>query len=203
MKDDSSGRLITTPFEKLLEWLNPDHELAAKEYERLRKRLIDYFEHYHIPGEEYADKTFDRIADMLEKGKIIYTGTQVRYCLTVAHYLRLEYWHSPESRWDDYESSVINSDNAVAEWLCEQREQALTDLEIACMKTCLAQLEPDQRRLLLLYCGGDEQTRPRNRQKLAKEMGINEGALRKRVHDARHVVRKCYQDCLKRHGIER
>jgi RNA polymerase sigma factor (sigma-70 family) len=202
MKDDSSGRLITTPFEKLLDWLNSDCELATKEYERLHKKLIAYFERRHIPGEEYADETFDRITSKLEKGEVLPAENQEHYCFGVARNLVKEFWRRSKSRSKNLESSANANDNPVAEQLNEQRQQAWIGLKDECAKDCLARLKPDQRRLLLLYYGGDEQTRARNREKLAKEFGISNEVLRVRVHRARGIVRNCYQDCLKRHGIE-
>jgi DNA-directed RNA polymerase specialized sigma24 family protein len=91
----------------------------------------------------------------------------------------------------------------VAELLGEERQQAWLDRKNDCAKDCLKRLTSDQRRLLMLYYGGDEKTRARNRRELAKELRISDEALRLRVHRARRIVREYYEDCLKRHGIER
>ncbi len=190
-------------FEKLLAWLDADRDIAGERYERLREKLIAYFKHHNIPAEEWADKTFDRIAELLEKGKVLPPEKQEQYCLGVARYLAKEFWHSRENRLKKHESSAIANDDPVAEQLNEERQQAWIDRKNDCAKHCLGQLKPDQRRLLLLYYDGDEKTRARNRRKLAKELGISDKALRVRVHRARRIVRECYKDCLKRHGIER
>jgi hypothetical protein len=78
-------------FEKLLAWLDADRNRAGERYESLRKKLILFFKRRNIPAEEYADKVFDRIADMLEKGKVIPTENREHYCLSVAVYLAKEF----------------------------------------------------------------------------------------------------------------
>lgn len=190
-------------FEKLLAWLDPDRNRAGERYERLREKLILFFKRRNIPAEEYADKVFDRIAGMLEKGKVIPTENQEQYCLSVAVYLAKEFWHSRENRLRGDESSTAADNNAVAELLGEERQQTWTGRKKDCAKDCLGWLTPDQRRLLILYYGGDEETRARNRRRLAKDLRISDEALRLRVHRARRIVRECYEDCLRRHGIER
>jgi DNA-directed RNA polymerase specialized sigma24 family protein len=194
-------RIEDEAFEKLLTWLDADRDCAGERYERLRKKLIAFFEHRHIPAEEYTDKTFDRVADLLEKGKAIPPEKQDQYCLGVARNLAKEFWHSRENQSKKHESSAMANDDPVAEQLCEERQQAWIDRRNECAKHCLEQLKPDQRRLLLLYCDGDEKTRAHNRRKLAEELGISDEALRVRVHRTRHILRKCYQDCLRRHGV--
>lgn len=189
-------------FEKLLAWLDVDRDCAAERYERLRKKLIAFFKHRNIPAEDRADKVFDRIADMLEKGKVISTENQEQYCLNVAVYVAKEFWHSGENRIKSDEPSAIADNNAIAEQFSEERQQAWTGRKNDCAEDCLGRLKSDQRRLLILYYGGDEKERARNRRKLAKELGISDEALRLRVHRARGIVRECYKDCLKRHGIE-
>jgi RNA polymerase sigma factor (sigma-70 family) len=205
MKDDDSRRwrLSQAGLEKLLDWLDADPGRAGEKYVSLRQKLIVFFKHHNIPAEEWADKTFDRLAELLEKGKILPAEKQEQYCLGVARNLAKEFWHSRENRLKERESPAIANDGPVAEQLSEARQQAWKDQKNDCMKDCLRQLKPDQRRLLLLYYDGDEKTRARNRRKLAKELGISEEALRVRIHRARRIVRECYKDCLKRHGIER
>jgi len=193
MKDES--------FEKLLTWFDADRDCAGERYERLRKKLIAFFEHRHIPAEEQADKTFDRVAALLEKGKDVPPEKQEQYCLGVARNLAREFWHSRENRSTKHEPSAMANGDPVAEQLCEERQQAWIDRKDKCAKHCLEQLKPDQRRLLFLYCDGDGEMRARNRRKLAEELGISDEALRVRVHRTRHIVRECYRDCLKRHGI--
>jgi RNA polymerase sigma factor (sigma-70 family) len=188
-------------FEKLLTWLDADRDCAGERYERLRKKLIAFFLHRHIPAEEWADKTFDRVADLLGKGKDVSAEKQEQYCLGVARNLAREFWHKCENRSKEREPFPVANDDPVAGRLCQERQQAWLDRKNDCMKESLAQLKPDQKELLLLYYDGDEETRARNRRKLAEELGISEEALRVRVHRARHIVREHYRDYLKRHGM--
>jgi hypothetical protein len=53
-------------FEKLLSWLDKDHNIAAEKYEAIRRRLIKILDHRScFDSESIADETFDRVAKKL------------------------------------------------------------------------------------------------------------------------------------------
>src|SRR5215472_9175796 len=61
--------LTEQSFRALLEFLDPDRHLAAERYQKIREKLVRFFEWKGcIPGEDYADETIDRVARRLEEG---------------------------------------------------------------------------------------------------------------------------------------
>ena len=65
-------------FEKLLDQLGPTEESASREYERIRVRLIRYFEwQWFTNTEDLADETMNRVTKALGNGKAIWTKNPI------------------------------------------------------------------------------------------------------------------------------
>jgi DNA-directed RNA polymerase specialized sigma24 family protein len=193
--------LSQASFKLLLDWLDPDPQRAAEEYEKLHRDLVDYLSRRsrQISPEVLADAAFDRIAQKLEKGDALPTDNHKAYCRGVARLVLLEFLRRPEN--------VLKSEGGESEKLSWQLfKQSLEDensreqrkQETDCLKECLRRLRPKDRELLLLYYGGDEPTRERNRKKLAMKLELSYGALRTRASRLRAKVEECVRRCLER-----
>src|SRR5262245_36996143 len=81
--------LSQNAWDTLLARLGPDEHAAAVEYERLRERLVKYFEwHGSIASEDHADTVLTRIARKVEEGEKI---LNIRgYALGVARFVLKE-----------------------------------------------------------------------------------------------------------------
>src|SRR2546422_8938750 len=86
-------------FSRLLARLNADPMLAGEEYEKLRARLIYFFERKgcRIPA-ELSDETINRIARRVEEGLEIEDVFKFSY--GVARLVMLEHWRDPKREWD-------------------------------------------------------------------------------------------------------
>jgi hypothetical protein len=83
--NDGADDLDKLHFEHLLNWLNPDRELAGAKYESIRKRLIQLFLcRGSNAAEELADKTINRVARKLPELSQNYVGEPERYFFGVA-----------------------------------------------------------------------------------------------------------------------
>ena len=80
-------------FEKMLFWLNEDREVAGRNYEAIRIRLIKILNYRGcFDSEELADQVFDRVARKVDEVAPNYQGDPAFYFLNVANKIYLEYF---------------------------------------------------------------------------------------------------------------
>jgi DNA-directed RNA polymerase specialized sigma24 family protein len=66
------GLLTPRGFERLLDHLHPDRDIAGRTYEQLRRRLVRFFEGRRCAfPEEHADESLNRVARKLDAGETI------------------------------------------------------------------------------------------------------------------------------------
>lgn len=166
-----------TAFDRMLLWLNPDREEAARKYEVIRRRLIEIFASRRFPdAEQLADDTIDRVILKVPQVADGWVGSPVYYFLAVAKKIVLE--ASKPTR------------TAVPPPLAEPDELERRD---QCLERCLAFLAQADRTLILEYVGGNK----RLRHELTLKLDITPNALRIRVCQIKKTVRPCVKDCLK------
>jgi DNA-directed RNA polymerase specialized sigma24 family protein len=181
-------------FEALLRQLSPDRERAGELYETIRHKLIRLFEWRGCTSpEDLADETFDRVARRLSEGVELRSNDPYGYFCGVAHLLYKEVLREAAR-----EHRALGS----GEWPppCAEEEEP-SDARLECLRRCLAELPPDQRDLVLRYYQGKSnsgENNIRNRQQLAREVGIEMNALRIRVHRVRRKLEACVHACLRR-----
>src|SRR4026207_1319031 len=79
-------------FRLLLSWLNSNEDLAAAEYERIRRRLIRIFVcRGCFEAETLADETIDRVALKTREITNGYVGNPANYFYGVANKIHLEW----------------------------------------------------------------------------------------------------------------
>jgi DNA-directed RNA polymerase specialized sigma24 family protein/DNA-binding MarR family transcriptional regulator len=177
-------------FDKLLETLNPDRDLAGEAYVRLRYKLIAYFRRRGSTfPEDLADDTLDRVARRLFRGGIIITNLDA-YCLGVAKYVLLEYGRESMRKVDLTEVSEIEV------YWGEPEERIAHDQRLECFQRCLQQLSPSDRELLIQYYEGDQSAKVENRELIAAKLGITLPSLRVRVYRLRAKMEACAKKCL-------
>ena len=186
-KADSSiteGRL-----DRLLARLDPERERAAREYERLHRVLVRFFDWRGIAApEDCADEAIDRLAARLEADAAI---VDIRaYALGVARMLVLERRRRPVPAPIDRMTDVA----------VDVPGESATDARLQdCFERCLDELPRDTRSLLLSYYEGQLGGKIANRRRLAWSLGISESALRNRVQRLRDRLEACVQ---RRLGVE-
>jgi DNA-directed RNA polymerase specialized sigma24 family protein len=170
-------------FETLLRALHPERRAASEEYERLRARLLRFFDWQgaHDP-ERLADTSLDRLAMKLHRGEHI---LDLRNYLHGIARMVLREWRTQRQR----EEMLLNSasrgmSEAAPEPGGEELYQALEQV--------LGELPSDQRSLILRYYSaashGDQIAL---RVRMAAEFGITVNALRNRMLRLRLEVERC------------
>ena len=192
--------LTQESFDKLLNCLNRDRALAAEGYERIRRKLITFFESRGCyRAEELTDTTINRVARRLIEGIDLYTADPVNFFFGVARKVLQEYW--------DYEtrknasvdlpgppSEPSQDPRIMAE---QQADRLVYEQKIACLEKCLDQLPPKNRELIIQYYYSESKTKIQNRKRLAEELGIQLNAVRIRALRIREKLESCVTSCLK------
>ena len=186
----SAGRnwdLTPEAFDRLLAHLGPDREAAAREYERVRRMLLNFFgwRGSPVPGEE-ADETFDRVARKLEQGEAV--ERMHAYIFGVA---RRVFSESAKRR---------DRERLMRAEIAPPVESPIKEDRGACLDECFPRLAADDRALLSEYYRGSGRANQVNRRGQADRLGLTSGALRVRAHRVRLQLEDCLTTCLKGKG---
>jgi RNA polymerase sigma-70 factor (ECF subfamily) len=169
-------------FFRLLERLDPDPAVAGEEYEKLRARLMFYFERRgcRIPA-ELSDETINRLARKVEEGPEI--EDIIKFSHGVARNVLLEHWRDPKREWDQIDDR-LSSPNS---------DQEFEEHRLDCMKKCLRSLPAEERDLIVKNCIMDK----KGREELARSLGLTINAFRLRVFRIRARLHECCDKCLR------
>lgn len=175
--------LTQEAFDRLLAWLDPDRENAARRYEQIRARLITIFAGRGcVVADELADITFNRVARRVDEIVTSYAGDPALYFYGVAQKVYLEHVRKKPvpkaipSAAPDYEM----------------------DRNIECLERCLQKLDADSRLLILEYYRGEKRAKIDHRNQLAERLGIAVNALRMRAARVRAALQACIVECLQK-----
>lgn len=178
-------------FNLLLNWLDPDPELAGEKYEKVRRRLIAVLINRGcFEAEELADEAITRVSLKLAQIIDTYEGEPLRYFYAVA-------------------------DNVHHEWLREQKKLATITSEAAgntnhssdapagyeCMEKCLRVLAAQERELIVAYYYEEKGAKIFHRQKLAEKSGLSLNALQIKTCRIRARLQLCIKKCVGREEI--
>ncbi len=175
--------LTQESFDALLDWLDPEREIAGQKYEEIRRRLIKLFtcRSCHEP-EDLTDETINRVTRKLQELTSESAGDRVAYFYAVGNNVFKEYLRRrlPETP----PTLVLQSANV--------------EIEFACLDSCLAELPGEQRELVLTYYQDEKLAKINQRKLLAEKLGIAANALRIRAYRIRAALQNCVEQCLDR-----
>ena len=182
--------LSADSFNRLLEGLNPDRELAGEEYEHLRRVLVTFFDWRGCAfPEDLADETFNRVARRMEEGEIIRNLPD--YCYGVARRLALEVL--PKQSKQEDEPLEFEQLSAPEE---DSEERRSREQMYECFEHCLKQLSPENQELVIQYYQTEKRAKIDNRIALANKLGVSLNVLRVRVYRLRATLEDCINRCL-------
>lgn len=178
-------------FEEILDWLNPDRELAGAMYVQLRHDLAKMFTWRGCRDPEgLTDEVFDRVAKKVHEVRPTYEGDPRLYFRAVANNLIKE--------------ELKKTKNQISLEVVEQtrpHEAEINDESIAiedCLQLCLQDLSSEKREMILAYYAKEKQAKIDHRNELAQQLGISVETLRVKVYRLRGSLEGCIQRCLKR-----
>lgn len=178
--------LTQEAFDRTLAWLDPDREVAAIRYQRIRCKLIAIFQGRGCPvAEELADITFNRVARKVHKVAESYEGDPALYFYGVGKKVYLEY----------YRKKAVPIPMPAADPIEEQERY------LECLERCLQTLDHDSRFLILEYYHGEKRANAQHRRDLAERLGITVPTMRVKAGRIREVLQPCVFKCLENEMI--
>ena len=198
MRRHNSCPAVSTPYslmdltpenlERLLNWLHPNREEAGLEYERIRALLMKHFEAhgYASVADKLADATMDRTAETITDEQIEnWVGKKERIFFRVGYYILLEYVNrrlQVEELPDDLNVPTPEPDKDI-------------EVKADCLEQCLQQLEPEHQ-WIVAYYRGTKAEKKKNRQELARKMGVTLAVLRVKALRIRKTLKPCIRKCI-------
>ncbi len=175
-------------FDMVLAFLDSDRERAGESYERIREKLLRFFEWRGADcPEDLVDRTFDRVGKRLECGERIRESDPAAYFYGVARNILKEHWGGRKR-----ESAALLR-------LAEQAppaEDPEYEKRLRCLETCLEALPSKNRDLLLDYYVGRGIEKIENRKRISASLGAPPNALRIRMFRQRVRLEECVERCM-------
>ena len=184
--------LTPQAFEKMLDWLDKDREIAGQKYEAIRLRLIKVLNYRGCcEAEEIADEVFDRVAGKIDSVAENYQGDPAHYFLSVANRVYLEYRRKPVA---------VELPANFAEQTGNPEAEEDFQPQYECLKKCLASLPGSKREFIIGYYQEDKKAKLLNHKRLAELAGIGISSLHTRAFRLRAALQKCVLKCLAENG---
>lgn len=179
--------LTQEAFDGLLASLDDDREQAARKYERVRQKLLKFFEWRGsaLPDGE-ADETINRVARKIAEGADVYNLDAYFYGVA-----RLVHAESLKERERQREALTLAPPPAAPE-----EEDPSASARRACLDACLGRLPAESRHLIIEYYQGERGRKIELRKRLAARLGIPLNALRIRAHRIRVGLEACTSKCV-------
>ena len=175
--------LTEAALNKLLDQLHPERSEAGEKYEKIRRKLVQFFrwERAEFP-EEHADEALNRVARKLAASEPIVDVE--RYIYGVARMIL----HEVDQQRRRHKAAIQEMKHAPVAHV-DAEGVALASV----LWDCLLTMAPDTRAFILRYYEGDKQARIRNRRAMSDELGIPLNALRNRALRLRERLEECVE----------
>ena len=185
--------LTKEQFDRLLNWLDPDRDLAGKRYEAIRLRLLKIFTCRGCSeADDLADETINRVTAKLAEIEGSYTGDQALYFYGVAQKVHMEYIRRrPPVQESLRPGHEFGGQTAWPFDLSDDLER-----DYVCLERCMDRLPVENRQLVLEYYQQERRAKIDHRKRMADQLGIAVNALRIRAHRIRLQLQQCVQSCL-------
>jgi DNA-directed RNA polymerase specialized sigma24 family protein len=176
-------------FDRLLAWLNPDRDEAAKQHMRIGFKLLKYFERRLyldqrpcVDAAALADKTMDRVCCKMPELADTYVGEPIAYFYGVAKNVYEEY----------------RKKKPLPNPPPQPEPDVDTELRHKCLEDCLKNFGEEDRDLLLQYYQDDKTAKINHRKALAEKFKISLNTLRMRIYRLKETLGECIFDCMKK-----
>ena len=195
LKIDNS--LTPASFDSLLDFLGPDRDNAAMAYIDIRRALFTFFAARGVPNpDEMADETINRVARRLNEGAQITTESPSSYFYAVGRNV----WRESLARLTVL-TSLTNDDPAQGvqvtpyDLIINANARVESEVRHECLESCLGQLDPEERELIVSYYRFSGGEKIENRKELAARLGLSSNTLRQKVARLRSRLAECVNRC--------
>jgi DNA-directed RNA polymerase specialized sigma24 family protein len=183
--------LTQETFDDLLAWLDSNREVAGGMYEEIRTSLVKIFAWRKCgDAEGLADETINIVAHKVAHLKDTYEGKPKLYFFGVARKLIKECNRSSTL------TIALDEAKSYDGWVADESKEDLEEEDV-CLRQCLEQLGPSDRKLVIEYHAKEGQPKIDLRKEMAQHLGIDLNALRVRMYRIRNTLGKCIDRCIK------
>ena len=176
-----SSVLTPEAFGGFLEWLSPDHEIAARQYLEIRKKLVYLFVRKGCAhSEDLADTTLDRAIMIFYRDPEKYSNP-LALSFGVAKNVWREYLHEPKP-------GPLETDDIP---VMDRGDSSIREHESKCLGNCVERLSGEEHDLIVQY----HQFRGRDKIEMRKRMAEQFGGLNK-LRITAHRIRVRLNDCI-------
>jgi len=186
MRPRQAKRTLTAEaFGKFLRWLSDNDEMAIREYQVIRTKVVRYFTHKGcLDPDDLFDKTVDIVVGKMDTCEQY--SSPLAYCYGVAKNV----W-----RQDLRERRSVTLDENVASPI--HADADIHEQELKCLEQCLDLLPPGDRDIVIRYHQGQSHDKIEARKRLADGLGgLN--VLRIKMCRIRKDLRVCVAECFQR-----
>lgn len=198
-------QLSREAFDKLLFALNHNRDDAAREYERIRGRLTNFFEYRGCASPlEYADITINCAAKKISEGRDVYSSDPLSFFIGIARNILQEYWEYIPKRAASLEeiSEIQHPWEDPLESMKREEETIRSDAQLDCLEQCLNGMNGENRSLIVGYYLGEKGRKIENRKRLAAELNLPAANLRLKAFRLREKLENCVKGCLNELGMK-
>jgi DNA-directed RNA polymerase specialized sigma24 family protein len=183
--------LTQETFDDLLAWLDSNREVAGQMYEEIRTSLIRIFAWRKCAdAESLADETINIVAHKVAHLRETFEGLPRVYFYGVARML------IKECNRTNTLTIALDEAQGYDSWVAGESKEDL-EQEDFCLRKCLEQLDPSDRKLVIEYHEKEGQPKITLRKEMAQRLGIDLNALRVRMYRIRNILGKCIDRCMK------
>lgn len=165
-----------------LEWLNPDHERAAEEYERLRSLLCHFFSLRRCNfADELADETINRVILKSSETEI---DNKFAYFYGVARNVYRESLRKERVHVDIEDVTIV------------AKQPEAPSFSSECLDKCLEKLSHEHRDLVLDYFSSEKMDKIKLRRRLSAGLKMTQPAVRMLVLRTKRKLKICIHECM-------
>lgn len=184
--------LTKTAFDGFLAMLDQDRETAGQKYERIRLKLLKYFQWRGVSAADIdTDETINRVARRLEEGQTVYNFNA--YIYGVAKLVLAESLKSARNREQVIdEAEELEAPQPDENWDEDQRRE--------CLDRCLTRLTDQNRMIIVEYYKDEKHKKIERRKQLAARLSMTANALRINAHRIRVSLEVCVRECVQKNA---
>jgi DNA-directed RNA polymerase specialized sigma24 family protein len=183
LRDAQTKKEITREtFARFLEWLSPDLDRAAEEYERIRYLLCTFFARRQcVFAEELVDETINRV--ILKSSEEV-IASKTAYFYGVAKNVYRESLRRERPHVDVDKIQIAAAPPPEPSFSRE------------CLDKCLKELSPESQILLLDYFSDAKTAKIKLHQQISQGLNLTQTALRMRVMRLKQKLKTCVVECM-------
>ncbi len=171
-------------------WLDTDLDRAETEYKSIRQALIPFFQNRKCADAEgLADKTIERVVNVLPKFGDSLPVCPLRYSYGVARFIYKEYLREESTR-NDLDLSELPFDPP------DQADNEDREVMDRCLNKCLQKLDDRKREVFTRYYLINSVEKSIYHQSMANHYGVTITALRLQILRIKEKLRACIRACL-------